>query len=57
MDLKKAEFTLIQYILAYSNVRGGCLPRYADTLHPSPSLEGTQNNRTENRGYERITGS
>ena len=34
-------------------VRGGCLPRYADTLHPSPSLEGMQNNRTENRGYER----
>ncbi|CAL8302589.1 unnamed protein product [Arctogadus glacialis] len=33
-------------------VRGGCLPRYADPLHPSPSLEGTQNNRTENRGYE-----
>jgi hypothetical protein len=49
MDLKKAEFTLIQYILAYSNVRGGCLPRYADTLHPSPSLEGTQNDQTENR--------
>ncbi|CAL8360600.1 unnamed protein product [Boreogadus saida] len=32
-------------------------PRYADTLHPSPSLEGTQNNRTENQGYERITES